>query len=292
VFLVLLYAALAWVNLRGARQGTGFATAAAAIKFGALLVFVVMGALLMHGDNLAWPGWPSGERLGRGAIVAIFALAGMEVALGASGEVRDPARTIPRALIGAMAVIAVLYVVVQLVAQGVLGPALAQSRVPLADALAQGGRFGATFILLASLVSMTGRVEGDLLGSPRQLFAFGRAGLLPRAFAAVHPATRVPHVAIVAHSVVALALALTGSFAALALTSSVALIALYVMCCASAWMLDRRAGQAGVAATAVPLLGVLSLGWMITSATLKEVAAVAGVLIVAGVLYGLRRRSP
>lgn len=288
VFLVLLYTLLAWVNIRGARPGTGFAIAAASIKFGALLVFVLMGTLLINGDHLAWPGWPSGGSVGRGAIVAIFALAGMEIALGASGEVRDPERTIPRALIGAMATIAVLYVVVQVVAQGVLGPALAQSRVPLADALAQGGRFGGTFILIASVVSMTGRVEGDLLGSPRQIFAFARAGFLPRTFAAIHSRTHVPHWAIVAHAVVALALALSGSFAALAITSSVALIVLYIIACASAWALDRRAGVATLATTVVPALGILSLLWMLTSATLKEIVAVVGVLALAGAVYALR----
>jgi amino acid transporter len=226
--------------------------------------------------------------IGRGAIIAIFALAGMEVALGASGEVRDPARTIPRALFSAMAAIAVLYVAVQVVAQGVLGPALPASRVPLADALAQAGRLGGTFILLASLVSMTGRVEGDLLGSPRQLFAFARAGVLPRALAAVHPVTRVPHVAVIAHAAIACALALTGTFAALAILSSVVLILFYGLCCAASWKLDRRA-RGGL----IPGLAIVSLAWMLTSATLGEFAAVAGVLVVATLYYLLRRaRTP
>ena len=70
----------------------------------------------------------------RASIVLIFAFSGIESALVPSGEVQDPARTVPRAMFIAMLAITVLYIALQLVAQGVLGPALATSTTPLADA--------------------------------------------------------------------------------------------------------------------------------------------------------------
>src|SRR5262249_25620893 len=150
--------------------------------------------------------------VGRGVILAIFALSGMEIALGTSGEVRAPARTIPHALAIAIPAIAIVYLAIQIVAQGILGPDLAASKAPLADALARGGERGRRFIVAAGIASMTGWLASDLLGSSRVLFAFGRAGTLPRALGAVHPKTRVPHVAVSVHAIIACALALSGTF--------------------------------------------------------------------------------
>src|SRR5439155_19658316 len=164
---------------------------------------------------------PAVSSLVRGAILAVFALAGMEIALGASGEVRDPARTIPRALFAAFFLVVLLYLAIQVVAQGVLGPDLATSHAPLADALARVSPAGRYFMLAAWATSMLGWLAGDVLGSSRMFFAFGRMGVLPRRLGAVHPRSRVPHYAIVAYGVIAALLALTGTFASLVFVASV-----------------------------------------------------------------------
>lgn len=83
-------------------------------------------------------------------------------------------------------------------------------------------------------------LAGDIVGTSRILFAFGRDGLLPRQVAAVHPVTRTPHVAVVLHAVIAAALAMSGTFAVLAPISSVAILLLYIGSCAAAYVLARR----------------------------------------------------
>lgn len=284
--LVALYAVLTWVNLRGVRAGTRLAASTATLKFGALLVFVGLGVLLVRSENFVWTAAPAPADLSRGAILGIFALAGMEIALGASGEVRDPSRTIPRALFLAVTLIVLLYLAIQFVAQGVLGDALAESSAPLADTLARGGSGGRYFILGAGAVSMFGWLAGDLLGSSRQLFAFGRAGFLPRGLGRVHPVTRVPHVAVVTHGVVAWLLALTGTFATLAILASVAVILLYIFCCAAAWSLTSASSRGS---RMVPLLAITGLLWVLSSATAAEFLAVAGVLAAGGLLYWATR---
>ena len=133
----------------------------------------------------------------------IFAFVGVEIALVPSGEVRDPARTVPRALFSALAITTTLYLLIQTVAQGLLGPSMATyATAPLAEAaarvLGQGGRL---LVLLGAIVSMFGYVSGDMLGSPRALFAFGRDGVLPAALARVHPRFHTPYVAIVVYAV-------------------------------------------------------------------------------------------
>ena len=286
IALLALYGVLTVVNLRGVANGVRLATVTAALKFGALLLFVALGSTLVRPENLAWTASVSFDALGRGVILAMFAFAGMEIALGASGEVRDPARTIPRALIWAMTFVLLLYVAIQLVAQGVLGPELASARAPLAEALGRGTPAGRTFILVLAVVSMFGWMAGDLLGSSRQFFAFGREGFLPGPLGAVHPVFHVPHVAIACYAAVSCLLAITGTFAGLAILASVAVMLLYLTCCAAAWWLSRDSQPM---AWLVPLLASVGLLWVLSSATAKEFFAVAGVLLVAAVIYWLTR---
>jgi amino acid transporter len=292
-----LYVVLSYVNLRGVAAAARVTSTAAVIKFLALVAFVVLGASLVNVQNLVWDQAPSAQHVGRGVILAIFALSGTEVALGASGEVRDPRRTIPMALATALILIVILYIAVQVIAQGALGASLAQSTAPLADALTRRGMPGGSLILAAGGVSMGGWLAGDLLGTPRILFAFARSGLLPRALARVSPVHRVPHVAIALHAAVACGFALTGSFVTLAIFSIIVTLPVYISCCAAAWVLERRealtAGGTGkwlAPRSIVPLLAIGSLLWMLSCATGQELIAVTVLLIVTAVIYGIARR--
>jgi amino acid transporter len=233
---------------------------------------------------------PSAADIGRATLLLVWAYSGMEVALGASGEVRDPARTIPRALLTALAIVVMLYVTIQVVAQGVLGPSLAASPAPLSDALARAGESGRTLVLAGAAISMAGYLAGDVLGSSRILFALGSDGPLPRALGRVHPTTRVPVVAIVAHAAVALTLAITGTFAALIPLATLGAVAIYMTGCAAAWRLRRReSAPAGAfrvpGGAAVPLLALAALAWVAMQGTRKELAAVGAAALIATLLY-------
>ena len=97
------------------------------------------------------------QGLGRAVILGVFAFAGMETSLCASGEVREPNRTIPRALGIALLSTTVLYVAIQLVAQGILGSSLATSKAPLADAMAQI-HLALRALMLVGIQSVSARV--------------------------------------------------------------------------------------------------------------------------------------
>jgi basic amino acid/polyamine antiporter, APA family len=285
--LLLLFAVLALVNVRGVRAGTRLASTAAVAKSLGLLLFVLLAARYVRAENLDWSRPADAAGLGRATVLTMFALAGMEVPLCAGGEIRDPARTVPRALAAALMFVVLLYVTIHLVAQGVLGADLASSQAPLADALAKGGSGGRALLLTVGAISMFGYLAGDTLGASRILFAFGRDGLLPRRLAAVHPATRAPHVAIFVHALAAALLAMTGSFAVLAPIASVAIIVVYLGCCAAAWKLAERAGPA---AAAVPLLAIAGLLWVASHSTGPEFLAVGAVLLAGSVVYLVGRR--
>ena len=221
----------------------------------------------------------------------IFALAGMEIPLCAGGEIRDPGRTVPRALAAATLLVVLLYVTIQLIAQGVLGPALAGSSAPLADALAGLGPAGRGLILAIGAISMVGFLGGDILGQSRVLFAFARDGLLPRKLAAVHPTTRAPHVAVVVNAVVAASLAMSGSFTLLAPVASIAIVLLYIATCVAAWLVTRREPRrVGTLPGATALLAIPGLTWVLAQSTRQEFLAVVLALAAGAATYAVTTR--
>jgi amino acid transporter len=260
------------VNLTGVAQGARLVNVATLAKLIPLAIFIVVGAWAAHASNFAVTAKPDTRGLGRGLLLALFALTGMEGSLNASGEVKQPTRTIPRALAIAITSAVLLYVAIQIISQGILGPSLALSRSPLADAMARISPTLRVVIVAGAAVSMFGWISGDLLATPRMLFAFARDGLLPRALGRVHPRSRVPHIAIVCYAAIALVLALTGTFAELAVLAALASAALYIGGCAAAWRLQRKdfavagaplnsrwTGAAAVVGIAA-MLGMIALG--------------------------------
>ena len=295
-----VFAALAWLNVRGVRHGARLVEAMTSAKLLPLLVFVGAGVFFVRPEALSWPGLPSTGAVGETVLLLIFAFLGVEVALIPSGEVRDPSRTVPRALFLALATTTVLYLAVQFVAQGVLGADLSRSAsAPLAEASARFmGHAGRMLVLLGGTVSMFGYLTGDMLGSPRTLFAFARDGMLPGVFARVHPRFHTPHVAIVGHALLVSVVAASSTFEQLAVASNISILGLYLLCCAAALELVRRDVRAGgvpfavPGARVVPVLAILAVCWILSHASAREFLVGGAVLTVATVIYLLRRGRP
>ena len=119
-----LFAGLAMVNVRGVTRGVRLVELVTVLKLLPLLVLVGAGIWHVNPEYLKWPAAPEPSDVGRTAIILIFAFVGLEIALVPSGEVRDPARTVPRALFSALAITTTLYLLIQGVAPGLLGPAI------------------------------------------------------------------------------------------------------------------------------------------------------------------------
>jgi amino acid transporter len=297
VLIAALFALLATVNVRGVRRGVGLVETVTIAKLVPLLVLIVGGIWFIDVDYLRWPQLPTLSAVGRTAIVLIFAFVGLEVALVPSGELRDPARTVPRALFSALAITTTLYLLIQTVAQGLLGPSLATfAAAPLAEAAGRVlGRGGRLLVLAGATVSMFGYVSGDMLGSPRALFAFARDGLLPSALARVHPRFHTPYVAIMVYAALVATVAISSSFTQLAILANVTALTLYLMCVAASYELQRRDIRADgtpfavPAGPAIPLLAATVIIWLLSNATAREFGVEALVLAVAAVFYFIRR---
>jgi amino acid transporter len=215
-----------------------------------------------------------------------------------SGEVKDAARTVPRAIFLAMAGITVLYAGLQFVAQGVLGAELATSTAaPLAEAANEAlGGWARSLLLVGAVVSMLGHAGAMILATPRTLFAFARDGFLPSALARLHPVHRSPVAAILLQCAIVLTLAITSTFERLAILANISTLVLYGTCCLATWQLRRRDVRAGGTPFRIPapavviVLACLMIGWMLTSVTAAEWIAFAIGLAVAAAIFAFRRK--
>lgn len=281
---------LALINCRGVRRGGQFVTVSTVIKLLPLLVFVVVGLGAMHGASLKLVAAAS-PAVGRAILLSLFTFMGMESALLVNGEVRQPNRTIPRGLLLALGGVTALYVLIQIVAQGILGGALARSTTPLADAMAAISPTLRLLLLVGAALSMLGWLGTDVLASPRILFAVARDGRLPALLARLNPTTHTPNAAIVIYASAGAVLAATGTFAELAVLSALASTVLYIYICLAAWRLRRR----GTALAGAPLdfrwlkaAAVIGVGSMIVLIALASPVEMLGLALLVGlsaVLY-------
>ncbi|MEV5736653.1 amino acid permease [Streptomyces sp. NPDC052292] len=215
-----------------------------------------------------------------------FAFAGYARIATLGEEVRDPARTIPRAVPLALGITLVVYAAVAVAVLGVLGAGrLGQATAPLADAVRAAGvpglvpvvRVGAAVAALGSLLAL-------VLGVSRTTLAMARDGHLPRVLAAVHPRFQVPHRAELAVGAVVAVLAATVDVRGAIGFSSFGVLAYYAVANASAWTLSP-APRARV----VPVIGLAGCAALAFALPPASVATGTGVLAVGVLAYGARR---
>ncbi|MFC5215580.1 APC family permease [Streptomyces coerulescens] len=215
-----------------------------------------------------------------------FAFAGYARIATLGEEVRDPARTIPRAIPLALGIALVVYACVAVAVLSVLGAeSLGRASAPLADAVRAAGVPGlAPVVRVGAAVAALGSLLALILGVSRTTLAMARDRHLPGALAAVHPRFQVPHRAELAVGAVVAVLAATVDVRGAIGFSSFGVLAYYAVANASAWTLDSAP-----ASRVVPAVGLLGCVVLAFSLPGVSVAVGAGVLVVGVVAYGVRR---
>ncbi len=210
VFIIALFMFLTVVNIRGVKAGVRLYVFNTLAKLIPLLLLLVAGLFAINIENLAIPEWPSAQQIGAGAIMLFFAFTGAESALNASGEIKNPSKTVPMGLLLGIGGLLVLYIGLQTVAQGVLGPELANNtEAPLAAVAVEVlGGWGGKMLLVGVVISIYGAISGDMLGAPRVIFASSLDDNLPKVLSKVHPKYRTPYVAVIFFAIVVCAFAL------------------------------------------------------------------------------------
>jgi amino acid transporter len=235
-------------NIRGARLGAALAGLSTAAKFGALVALVVISFTLGGGagatsDNFSTAGGPIDAGLfGLALISVLWAYDGFADVSFAAGEVKDPGRVLPRAIItGTLAIVAV-YLMANL-AYLYVNPIerLASSPLIAADTMqAIFGQFGVAFVSVVVTISTFGALTAIMLSSPRVFFAMADDGLFFKRVAAVHPSYNTPHVAISLAAALGIVFVVTRTFDQLADTFVLSIWPFYGLAIAGLYRLRRN----------------------------------------------------
>lgn len=275
---------LAALNFFGVRRGAWAVNLLTVAKLVPLLLFVVAGLTIIDSSRIA-VALPELGSLRQAALLLVFAYGGFENASVPTEEALNPRRHLPVALLSTIAAVAILYVLIQVVAQSAL-PDLATSRTPLASAARNViGSWGGWMVTAGAILSTLGSISALALVGPRILYAFARQGQLPGALAIIHPRHLSPHWAVIVFAVLTWAIALGGGFAQLAAMSAAARLLFSASTCLAVPVLRRQAprdtGFVLPGGALVPLLAVgLSL-WLLSGLTSTQ-AVVGGLALLSG----------
>ena len=295
-FIVALFVFLAVVNIKGVEAGVRLYVFNTVAKLIPLLLLLAAGLFAIKTENLAIPEWPSVRDIGAGAIMLFFAFTGAECALNASGEIKNPSKTVPMGLMIGIGGLVALYVGLQTVAQGVLGPELANStEAPLqAVAVEVFGDWGGKMLLAGVVISIYGAISGDMLGAPRVIFASSLDDNLPSFLSKVHPQYKTPHVAVIFFAVVVCVFALSGTFRYLAVFATGSLLLIDLGVSLAVLRVRQRDGLPSAGefrlpfGPLIPLSSCLIVGWLLLQVPAEEAISIAALIGASAVVYAIR----
>jgi amino acid transporter len=231
--IVVVVSAIAAVNIAGVRDAARVTNVFTIGKLIPIILFIAVGLFYISPANYSFAEPPAYGAFSSAVLMLVYAYSGFEMAAIPAGEVRDPQRNLPLALLTAIGVVAVLYISIQLICIGTL-PGLATSQRPLADASTIFlGRAGGAIISAGVVVSIVGNLNVIILAGSRLPFAMSERGELPRVIGATHNRFRTPHVSILITAVIMLALTLGSTFARQVNLSVIARLLSYSVTCAA-----------------------------------------------------------
>jgi amino acid transporter len=299
--ITLVITGLTAVNIIGIRDVAIVTNLFTVAKLLPLLLFIGAGLFFLNPQGYSFAAAPTYTAFSASVLLLVYAFTGFEMAAIPAGEVNDPQRDVPVAILTAIGTVAVLYILIQIVCIGTL-PELATSQRPLADASSRFlGAAGAAMISSGALVSIIPNLNVVILAGSRLPFAMSDRNELPRFLSRTHPRFHTPHFSIALTAVVMLVLTLSGTFIYAATISAITRLLAYAGTCAALPVLRSKQGvsppmfklKAGVAVAAVCLV---LIAWLLSNTTAREardaaIAAGVGLIVyTASRLKNLTRR--
>lgn len=295
--ITLIVIGLAGINIAGVRPSAIVGNVFTIGKLVPLLFFIVAGLYFVDRGLFATSTAPSYGNFSAAVLVLVYAFTGFEIPAIAAGEVRDPRRDFPFALLTGIAVVVVVYVLIQLVCIGTL-PELASSKRPLADA-ASGflGSAGAAIISLGALISTTGTLSSVMLATPRLPFALAEQGQLPRWLTKTHPRFKTPHLSIIISAAAMLAFTLSGTFIYALTISTISRLFIYAATCVAMIVLRFRSNKPAAftlpGGIALALASLTLIAWLLSNvqpSDARDVGIAVGVGLALWFVCWLRQR--
>ncbi|PZX58132.1 APC family permease [Algoriphagus chordae] len=230
LLLFLIFGGLAYLNVIGVKQGIGLVKINTVAKLTPLILLIFFSWKDVSLANLYIENAPSFKNFGAASLILFFAFQGGDAGLTVGGEIKNPQKTVPKAIFIGITFVLFLYILIQTAAQGVLGDQLPELKeAPLASvASVVFGPIGYTILLIAAGVSMFGMLSGEILNMPRVLFGLASDRIIPLdKLAAIHPRFKTPYLSILLYAGFGFTIAAVGGFRQLAVIASASMLLVY-----------------------------------------------------------------
>jgi APA family basic amino acid/polyamine antiporter len=239
---------LTYVNIRGVKAAGRINDALTIIKLAPLLLLIIVGVgyFALHPGTLAsnyLPFAPMGfGNFGVALVLIFWAYVGFEMGTLPASEVRNPRRTIPKAIVTGMMIVMVFYLSTNFVVYGLINwTELSATKVPLVLAgTVILGTAGAVIMAIGALVSVSGSDESGILGTARLSYAMSVDGLFPRLFSKEHPRYKTPYMALLVQGIIAFVLCIFSGLSDLISFSVFNLAFAFFLTCLALLVLGRR----------------------------------------------------
>lgn len=288
-----VFGGLAYMNVRGVRKAIMIVKFNTIVKLSPLILIAVFGWFYMTPSHFSGISVHSVPDLGEMSLILIFAFVGAETALNVSGEIKNPKKTIPRGIMISILIVVVLYIMIQMTVQGILGSSISEFRdAPLAEAARRMiGPAGATIVIIGATFSMFGNISGMVLNMPRVLFAAARDRVVPiDQLAKVHKEFLTPHVSIVTYALLGFVFASIGEFKQLAMLSSASYLLIYLGVVLSLVKfrikgLSEKGSYSIPGGYIIPTISAMVILWLLSNLPLKELGAMLVFILILTMVY-------
>ncbi len=283
--ITLVLTVINYIGVRDAAITSNFFTIA---KLLPLFFFISTGLFFLTPENFALGDHPAFGSFSTAVLLLVYAFTGFENASVPAGEVVNPRRNLPLAILISMGIVAVVYILIQAVSIGTL-PNLGDTDRPLAEAASRFlGPAGASIIAAGAIISILGNLNVAILTSPRIPFAMSSHHELPQALSAVHHRFRTPHVAILITATLMLALTLSSTLIYALTVSTIARLLAYTATCVALPVLRSQESAPSAlfrlpGGVVISMVAVLLCVWLLANATLIE-ARDSGIALALGLL--------
>ncbi len=293
MFFVVVFFCLVILNIRGVKEGMNLVKFNTIAKILPLLFIIILGESRLEFSNLKWTSLPAIPDLGKMCLLLFFAFVGGETGLNVSGEIKSPNKTIPAGIFIAVAFVLLVYILVHVVAQGMLGASLIQySNAPLAEVARRLiGPFGVTLMLIGAGISMFGYLSGEILNMPRIVFGAARDSVIPvKSLSKVHPKYATPYVAIIVYSSLSFSLSVIGHFQQLAMLASASMLIIYFGVAAATIKIRLTKKKTkecfnSPGGYTVPVLAIAAILWFLSNLSAREMIGMLIFIFILSIIY-------
>ncbi|MFW2347234.1 MAG: APC family permease [Wenyingzhuangia sp.] len=298
IFSFVVFFGLGYLNIIGIKESIRFVKIITIIKLIPLFLLILLSWKNINIDYLTIETVPDFSQIGKMALLLFFAFQGAESALSISGEIKKPKKNIPKAIFISILGILILYILIQTIAQGILGNDLPNfTNNPLSQvALKIAGPLGYTVLTMGAAMSILGYLSSESLGIPRVIQKAAKDNIIPiKKLTDIHQKYKTPYISVLVYSSLAFLLSLVNSFQKLAILSSATILLVYLGVSLAVLKLRKNKEQefsefkvpGGVV---IPIISSIIIITLLCSLTRKELVCLFTVVGILSLLYYLKKR--